>query len=133
MAYLMADVKKSTRNLILHSSFDNIESYREKGIAHEDSTGKEALTGFKSASKLLQETQKKEEKKEKPYPKGFKIKRDFEKQSDIKTFFSKAKKIEANPISAKIKSLQLNESDDEEMNRYGAQIFGIGRFLTIDC
>lgn len=113
----MADVKKSTKNLILHSSFENIESYREKELSSSDAkTSKETFSGFKTASKFLQESQlEAEEKKPAASRGGFKIKRDFDKQSDIKSFFSKSKKIENNPVSAMIRTLQINESDEEEI------------------
>jgi hypothetical protein len=115
MAYLMADVKKSTKNLILHSSFDNIESYREKShCSSEVKPSKETFTGFKTASKLLQESQAHAEEKKPVSRGGFKIKRDNDKQSDIKSFFSKAKKPENNPVSSMIRTLQINESDNED-------------------
>ena len=98
----MADVKKATKNLDLHPS---LKQYEPKPVKSKVDTTKPEF-GFMPASRLLDqsdgrgetpsskkvEERAKEEKEKKKSGGGFKMKRETEKQTNIKKFFTIPKK-----------------------------------------
>ena len=132
----MADVKKATKNLELHPSLRDYEPAQK--AAKSKATNSLKMEGFMPASKLLtndeikrggwdKEVAKTDEVKKAKSSGGFKLKRETERQTNIKSFFSVPTKgneqintttTKSKPKSEKVHSkwkqlgLAFSESDD---------------------
>ncbi len=144
IAFLMADVKKCTKNWELHSSLKDYDPALTKAKAKAPTIIDHKIDfGFKSASKLLDERSVRkggwdenkkdgkrpaEDDKKKEKGSGFKLKRETETQPSIKTFFQIPKKknigdevkpVTATPKPSKVKKVkskwkQLGLNDDSD-------------------
>ena len=109
IAFLMADVKKCTKNYELHSSLKDYDPAQTKAKVKPPAIVDHKIDfGFKTASKLLdersirkggwdedrkdREKRAEDDKKKEKSSGGFKLKRESENQPTIKTFFQIPKK-----------------------------------------